>query len=149
MLEILARRSTCLKIRTAAMIVKNTQIKGIGYNGTFSNCKECNEYWSDEYKKLNLYISFDEWLKTDEFKNLHREWSLKNEVHAESNALKQISKNDINGCILYTLYSPCDACTKDIIAHNIKILYYKYEYLRGFDALIRLKEHGIECNKIE
>ena len=149
----LSKRSLCLKIQTACLIVKNTQILSIGYNGTFSGKEECCELWKSIYDSKNLDfkrdLTFSEWLLTSEFKNAHRDWSLKEEVHAEINALLYISKRDITkDYILYTLYSPCDACTKEIIAYGISNIYYKYEYSRGSEALKRLSKMGINCQKI-
>lgn len=152
MLEVLAKRSTCLKIQTASMIVKDKQIKGIGYNGTFSGSKECCSYWYDEYNTNNQEPdkkrSFTNWIHTNEFKDAHRQWSLLNEIHAEVNAIKQVSKNDIQGCILYTLYSPCDLCAKDIIAHDITTIYFRYLYSRGTNALTQLRRHHVDCVQI-
>ena len=55
MLEVLRGRSCCLKIRTTAMIVNDTQIISIGYNGTFSGFDECDvvwkKYWLDNVKQ--------------------------------------------------------------------------------------------------
>lgn len=149
-LELLAGRSSCLKMKTSAIIVHDTQILAIGYNGTFPHAKECNEYWLEYYKmhKQTDGILFNDWCKTDEFRELHRTWSLSHEIHAESNALKWISRRDVKDCIMYTLYSPCDLCAKDIIAHDIKTVYYKYLYKHGEESLKKLSDYGIKCIKL-
>jgi dCMP deaminase len=147
-LSILSERSTCLKYKTAAVIVKGTQILSMGYNGTFSHCVECIDYWKDQYKLIHEeykeIFSFDAWIKTNDWRKKHREWSACNEVHAEINALNWISKHDITpDHILYTIYSPCDACAKAIIAYGIKQVKYQYEYPNGRDALELLKKNNI------
>lgn len=150
-LEVLAQRSKCLKIKTAALISYNHQILSIGYNGTFSKHIECCDYWFNIYKKDNPdeKTSFNDWLKLDEFRLEHRIWSEKNEIHAEANALTYIQKRNINDdYILYTLYSPCDSCTKNIISYGIKNVYYKYLYPRGVESLKLLKKVGINCKQI-
>jgi dCMP deaminase len=154
MLDVLAKRSTCLKMKTSAMVVKDNQIIATGYNGTFDKHLECNAYWLDYYKKLPIDNTIDiscftDWVETNEFKELHRIWSKANELHAEANALKWISRNQASGCILYTRHSPCDACAKDIIAHNIKTVYYKYLYKHGSNAIDTLTKAGVVINKIE
>lgn len=147
--KILAERSTCLKMKTACLIVEDTQIVAKGYNGTFEKSTECSEYWFEKYKNSGSYKTFSKWLMTDEFRDAHREWAVANEIHAEANALKWINKRDANKYVLYTLYSPCDACAKSIISYGIKCVYYLYEYKRGRDALNRLQENGIECVEIK
>jgi dCMP deaminase len=146
-LEIIKDRSTCLKIKTAALIVKDTQIISIGYNGTFAKCTECADYWYEKYKQMNSGMSFDEWLLTREFRDGHREWSKSYEIHAESNALSWISKHDNCKYIMYSLYSPCDACAKEIIKYKnvIDRVIYKNKYSRGDDALKRLRDMEIPC----
>lgn len=148
-LQTLTKRSRCLKYKTAAMIVCKTQIMAFGYNGTFAKHKECDDYWRSYHLKKRIATPFDEWIKTREFRELHRDWSRLNEIHAEVNALNWISKRDINDdYVLYTTYSPCDACAKEIISYGIKHIKYEIEYPSGGDALARLRSVGISCDKI-
>lgn len=158
--DALRKRSCCLKLKTACILTSGTQIISMGYNGTFSGEVECIDYWYSMYKHRakkffvvdgNNYndTGFVKWLATDEFKDLHREWSAANEIHAETNALAWITPRDNRKYIMYTWYSPCDACAKEIIKYKkvIKTVYYKHMYKRGHDALKRLKDHGIICKK--
>ena len=149
MLVPLAKRSCCLKIHTSALIAEGSQILAIGYNGTFSKHKECNAVWKEFYNKLDGRLPFKKWLLTEEFKAAHREWSANNEVHAEANALQWVSKRNIKGCVMYTLYSPCNACAKSIIAHGIDTVYYKIFYQRGLEALNTLQRAGVKCQMLE
>jgi dCMP deaminase len=147
----LSNRSSCIKYKTATIISNNSQIVSLGYNGTFCKKEECNDYWYSYWDKLELSknISFNDWIKTKEFKLLHREWSEENEVHAEINALNWISKKeDTSNYILYTVLSPCNNCAKSIISHGIKTIYYHIEYSRGVNALNLLKKMGIKCYQI-
>lgn len=145
----LSMRSCCLKIQTAALIAIGRRVISFGYNGTFSKQIECNAYWRHYYGELVTECSFNQWLESDDFKNMHREWSKHNEVHAEANALSMIAKYDItDDHVMYTLYSPCDACTKTILLYGIKHVYYKKEYARGSNALNRLRAAGIIVTKI-
>jgi len=149
MLDKLAKRSLCIKIHTAAFIVSNQQILAIGYNGTFSKCDECITYWKQYHQSNNIDVPFDKWIKSDDFKTKHREWSKKEEIHAEANALTWISKRKVTkDYILYTKYSPCDACAKSIISYGIKNVYYEILYHRGKNAINRMIQHGITCRQI-
>jgi len=169
-LESFAKRSQCIKIQTAALIVHNTHIMAIGYNGTFRKHKECNVFWREKYEQLYSqaktlqshdpivissnstllnFPSFNQWILTEEFRLAHRKWSLENEVHAEANALQRIDERNItDDYIMYTLYSPCDLCAKSIISYGIKTVYYKYLYPRGINAIKKLKNAGIICELI-
>ena len=149
--EKICERSLCLKYRTASIITDGTQIISIGYNGTFSHQQECCDYWKDHYEK-NIKkdgkvdsLTFDQWLQTEEFKLLHREWSLENEVHAEINALNWISKRLVNAnYTLYTYLSPCENCAKSIISYGIKKVYYRIPH-KSLEVLIK---NNITCIKI-
>lgn len=147
-LETIVKRCCCLKLQTSAIIVQGTQIIAMGYNGTFEKHPECNDYWYDYYKKRNIAIEFDKWIATDEFKLLHREWSKEYESHAESNALRFLSRNLSKKCVMYSLYSPCIWCAKDIIAHKIQCVYYKYKYKHGNQSIVTLQLAGIPCVQV-
>ena len=74
MCEILAKRSTCLRIQTASIIVKNNIIVSVGYNGTASGQQHCCDYWKEEYKtviNVKPNISFEDFLKTNFFYHHH------------------------------------------------------------------------------
>lgn len=149
--ESLCKRSCCVKYKTASIITDGTQIVSLGYNGTFSKSIECEDYWRNYMKSDSVLFkeSFLDWIHTKDFKDKHREWSEKNEVHAEINALNWISKKDItDNYKLYTVLSPCDQCAKTIISYGIKTLYYRIEYHKGINALKLLRENGVVCIKI-
>jgi dCMP deaminase len=151
-MEVLAKRSLCLKYKTSALVVKGTQILCMGYNGTFSGRIECCNYWRDYYNRCIFnkeMITYEQFINSDNFRLLHHEWSTANEIHAEVNALNWISKKDIDDSyVLYTLYSPCDNCAKTIISYGIKNVVYKYKYKNGTSALKRLSENGIIYRQI-
>ncbi len=153
MCKILKNRSKCIKYQTSAIVVKDTQIMGIGYNGTASKQQECCDYWLDIWKETKSPIAYGEWTKTKEFRDLHSKWSCINEIHAEVNALNWISKKDINDTYaIYTYYSPCEQCAKQILSYGIKNVYYCEQYngrsTSGMDGLKFLQERGITCLQI-
>lgn len=147
-LNVIIKRCKCIKLQTSAIVVRDTQIIAIGYNGTFSHHVECQDYWRNYHNKKDIQIPFDKWIKTPDFGHKHRIWSLSNEIHAEANALRYIEKNIGHECIMYTLYSPCLYCAKDIIAHGISKVYYKYKYKHGDEPIVTLHLAGIPCVQI-
>jgi dCMP deaminase len=169
-------RSTCQRLQTAAIIVKDNNIISIGYNGVPTNQKHCIDFWKEFYiiikglsgispnnellkfhnsiiKDLNFndnillpFTTYEEFIKSDEFRILHHYWSDMNELHAEQNALLQ-SEISTNGATLYTLYSPCRQCAKSIISAKIKKVIYNYDYSRDLEGIEMLKHSGIDIKK--
>ena len=45
-------------------------------------------------------------------------------IHAEMNAIL-FSRRDLSGCVLYSLYAPCENCLKFIIQTGIRKIIYK------------------------
>lgn len=150
-LPVFAERSLCLKYKTSAIITKGStpQIISIGYNGTGPKQIECCDYWKAQYEESKHECTFDEYIKTHEFRLAHREWSNTYEYHAETNALRYITPKDVTpDMILYTLYSPCDNCAKVILSYKIPTVVYVYKYPRGNNALQHLDKSGIICKQI-
>lgn len=91
---------------------------------------------NDKYKKF---------IKSDEFLKLHKDWSEKNELHAESNALLFAAKEgrSTNNSVLYTIYSPCNRCAKEIIIAGISKVYYLNKY--SDEGIEFLEKNNIKC----
>ncbi len=149
--EILALRSTCIRIQTAAVIVKNNNVVSIGYNGCYSKSEHCSDYWLTEFNnKYSYTMSWEEFLKSDYFYTEHHKYSLKNELHGESNAIVNASKNNISSedSTMYTLYAPCINCAKLIISSGIRKVIYKHLYKRDLSGLELLNAHKVEVKEI-
>jgi dCMP deaminase len=146
---ILAQRSTCVRIQTASIIVKNNVIVSVGYNGTVSKAEHCSKYWTEQYEKTykSIYSEFNNFIKSFEFAKLHHEWSQPRELHGEMNAILQAGKHGISlkHSTMYTIYSPCINCAKCIITSGIQVVYYYMLYKRDMSGIQFLKENGIEC----
>ena len=171
------KRSTCQRIQTASVIVKNNNIISIGYNGVPCNQKHCTTFWKQFFncakgqnqqvdtdinsfyqfivkefgfnvELMRAFQTYEEFIVSDLFSQLHHSWSDKYELHAELNALLQAETNT-HGATLYTLYSPCRQCAKSIISAKIvKVVYYE-KYLRDIEALELLQRSGIIIEKIQ
>lgn len=150
MCDILAQRSTCCRIQTASIIVKDNIIISVGYNGVVSGQEHCIDYWQIEYdilkRRTRLEDSFDEFLNGEYFSSAHHELSNKNEIHGEMNAILFAGKNGIplQDSTLYTIYSPCIHCAKSIYTSGIKKVVYKKVYHRSIEGLEFLRDRGIE-----
>ena len=102
--EAVLERSTCLRRKYGAVLVKNGCVIGIGYNGAPRNFTK-NINWDTEEKYK--YV-----------------------IHAELNAIANAANNNvaINGADLYLTLSPCLDCIKMIAQFQIKSVYYLKKY---------------------
>ncbi len=148
--EILARRSTCIRIQTAAIIVKNYNVLSIGYNGCFSKSEHCSDFWRAEYEANHKNLTWEQFINTDYFYENHHKYSSKNELHGESNAIVNAARNNISSenSIMYTLYAPCTNCAKLIISSGIEKVIYRKIYKRDMTGLELLNEQKIEVAQI-
>lgn len=133
MCKILAKRSTCLRLQTSSIIVKNNVVVSVGYNGVPTKQEHCCDFWN----RINPYETIDELLESEYFYNKHHEWSVIHELHGEMNAILFAGKHGISleNATLYTLYSPCIQCAKSILTAGITKVYYQYLYKRNTDGI--------------
>lgn len=119
-----ARESHCVSLHVGAVIVKDKRVISMGYNGTPAGSVNC-----DEALEKGLFE-----------RDKHHEWSLKNEIHAEMNALMFAAKNGIkvDGCVMYVTHQPCDECLKNIMQSGIKKVIYLRKYGKSSnDSIMR------------
>ncbi len=112
-----ARRSTCMRRRFGAVIVKNDQIISTGYNGAPRKTTNCIDLGVCARKNLNIPSG--------------QNYELCRAVHAEMNAIIHASRLDMVGADLYlagfdaetgkpVLYpEPCLLCRRVIINAGI------------------------------
>lgn len=174
--DVIKNRSTCLRLQTAAIIVKNNNIISMGYNGVPTKHNHCYDFWKELYDyinnielnpsieikqfyndqieiilkhdTLNKHDTFDKFIESDMFKELHHIWATTNELHGEINAMLQCESN-MKDAILYTLYSPCIQCAKSIVSAKIKEVYYCHEYKRDQTGINFLQKCGIKIEQIK
>ena len=117
-----ATRSTCLRKKVGAVIVRDKTILSTGYNGSIRGLDHCED--------VGCLIEDGHCVAT---------------VHAEANAIIQAAKNGvaIDGAELYTSASPCWGCFKLIANSGIRRIYYGefYRDERSREMAVRL---GIE-----
>lgn len=129
-----SKRSTCLRRKVGAIIVKDKRLLATGYNGVPSGITHC-DVTGCLREKLNV--------PSGERHELCRG------LHAEQNAIIQAALHgvSIDGATLYCTTLPCIICAKMIINSGIR----KILYLEGYaDSLTEemLDEAKIERVKI-
>lgn len=146
----MASLSKCVSHQVCSLIVKDGRIISTGINGTFNGRINCCDY-----AKEQGWLG-DDGLLIPEFRPLHSEWSLKNEVHAEINAISSAAKFGISTeeSEMYCTLAPCINCAKSIAASGIKKLFYLHEYYNtntyaNPDWKNVLEESGIEVIKVD
>lgn len=121
-----AARSSCWHLHTGAVIVKDKRIIASGYNGAPPDIKNCLEAGC---RKDREGIPFNE-----KGKGVCRG------VHAEENAMNQIKREDLKGTALYSVYYPCSACAKSIVANGIEEVVYNMVYKEPDSLTLELFE---------
>ena len=112
--NVVSQRSTCVKRKVGAVLIKDSHIISTGYNGAPTGFKHCT---SESCVRKNL--------KPGEKPELCRG------IHAEVNCIIQaaIHGTSIKGeTTLYTTTFPCMSCLKLIINAGIKKVVYKEGY---------------------
>lgn len=133
-IELIKKRSTCLRRQVGAIIVKDKRILATGYNGAPTGCRHC----------LDIGCLRDELgIPSGERHELCRA------VHAEQNAIAQAAQHGISvaGATLYVTHQPCVMCAKIVINAGIERIIYSGDYPDAL-SLELLNEAGIELIKI-
>lgn len=128
--ELVAKRSTCLRRKVGAVIVRDNQILSTGYNGAPKHVPHCSETGCLR-KQMNVPSG--------------QRHELCRGVHAEQNAIIQAAVNgsSIAGGVLYCTNQPCVICSKLIINAEIRSIYIADTYPDEL-AQEMLREAGIE-----
>ncbi|TCT13096.1 dCMP deaminase [Natranaerovirga pectinivora] len=131
--EMIKERSTCLRRKVGAIIVKDKRILTSGYNGAPSGCTHCEEKGC-----------LREQLKIPS----GQRHELCRASHAEQNAIVQAAMHgvSINDSTIYVTAQPCVICSKLIINAGIKKVVFKGDYPDELSMEL-LKEANIEVIK--
>ena len=135
--RVVAKRSTCLRRKIGAVIVRDRRILTTGYNGAPSGLAHCSESGGirDELKIPS---------------------GTRHEVcralHSEMNAIIQAAQHGVStkGATLYCTNQPCSVCSRMVINAGIVRVVFTGAYPDEF-AVSLLKEAGIElvCRESE
>jgi len=132
--KLVASRSTCIRRKVGAILVKDKRILCTGYNGAPSGLKHCEEIGCI---RANSSVASGE------------RHELCRGLHAEQNVIVQaayygipIAKSD-----LYCTNKPCSICAKLIINAGIKRIFFEEDYNDALSDLL-LNEAGVEVIKL-
>jgi len=105
--NLVATRSTCLRRKVGAVLVREKKILATGYNGAPSHIEHCEKAGCLR-DRLNIPSG--------------QRHELCRGLHGEQNAFLQAALHgtSVNGSILYSTVQPCIICTKMIINAGIK-----------------------------
>lgn len=134
----LAKRSHCIKRHVGAVLVKDTRIISIGYNGPPSGTHNCDEEFPGKGCARDS------------------KGSCSLAIHAEQNAILYAVKNNasVEGSTLYVTLSPCLACARIIFSMGITSVVYlrsyaEYKGIELDEGVDFLNRFGVGCSKYE
>lgn len=133
--QLVAERSTCLRRKVGAVLVRDKRIIATGYNGAPSRIKHCFEVGCLREQKG---------IPSGERHELCRG------LHAEQNAIIQAALHGVSveGATLYCTNMPCSICSKMLINARITEIYYKEGYADDLSSLL-LGEAELPCLHLE
>ncbi|MDD5496083.1 MAG: cytidine/deoxycytidylate deaminase family protein [Candidatus Omnitrophica bacterium] len=113
--DLVSKRSTCLRRKVGAVLVRDKKILATGYNGAPSKVRHCSEVGCIR-EKLKI--------PSGERHELCRG------LHGEQNAFLQAALHgtSLKGAILYSTTQPCIICAKMIINAGIDEIVIKGDY---------------------
>lgn len=111
-----AERSTCLRAKVGAVIVRDRSILATGYNGAPAGLPHCLDVGCLIYESRTPDGEIEQ--------NCYRT------IHAEINAITQAARNGsaIRDADIYVTHTPCIHCLKVLINTGISRVYYGKPY---------------------
>jgi dCMP deaminase len=121
--EMVAQRSTCLRRKVGAILVRDKRIIATGYNGAPAKVSHCLDIGC---------LREQQGIPSGERHELCRG------LHAEQNAIIQAALHgfSIEGATLYCTNMPCAICSKMLINARIEKIYYKEGYADSLSSLL-------------
>jgi dCMP deaminase len=154
MAEITAELSYAKRLQVGAVIVKNQQVIGTGYNGTPAGWdNDCeNVEWCSAGGWLSAEEIVEGWpyegtyLDTDgnEMQGRYRLKTKPETLHSEMNALMKVARSteSSEGATLFCTHAPCIDCAKAIYQAGINSVYFRNHY-RDDSGLNFLEKSGV------
>ena len=132
--KLAAQRSTCLRRKVGAILVRDKRIISTGYNGA---PKDVNHCLDTGCLREQMGIPSGE------------RHELCRGLHAEQNAIIQAALHgvSIKGAVLYCTNMPCLICSKMLINAQITEVYYKEGYADDL-SISMMTEAGIPLKQI-
>ena len=135
MAKLAATRSTCLRRKVGAVIVKDSHVLSTGYNGSPRGVSHCEEKGC-----LRVLMNVPSGTRHE----------LCRGVHAEQNAVTQAAYfgTSVKDATIYTTTFPCSLCAKILINSGIKEIVYSEGYMDDLSKDI-LEETDIVIRHID
>lgn len=133
--KMVSTRSTCIRRKVGAILVKGKRILATGYNGAPSGLKHCEELGC---------------LRESSSVASGERHELCRGLHAEQNVIVQAAYYGIPiaNSDLFCTNKPCAICAKLIINAGIKRVYFEEDYNDALSEML-LKEAGIELIQLK
>jgi dCMP deaminase len=138
-----SKRSNCIRRKVGCIIVKDTRILSLGYNGTPRGTLNCFEGGCD--RCMSLHNS-----SHNNHINTGSQLDLCMCLHAEENALLFVGQNELMGATMYVTLIPCVSCTKKILQCGLKRVVYSDSYNKEIEqmSLKMLQKSKIEIKQM-
>ena len=132
---LVSERSTCLRRKVGAVLVKDKQILATGYNGAPTGIVHCAERGCLR-QELNVPSG--------------QRHEICRGLHAEQNVLLQAARHGVSvrSSIIYITHTPCSICAKMLINAGIQEVIIAGDYPDKM-ALDFLKEAGVKMRKFK
>ena len=126
-----ASLSHALRLKVGAIIVKDSRVISIGYNGTPAGWDNNCEYMREDDVGIS-YVTKPE------------------VIHAEANAISKLARSNESGenADMFITHAPCLECAKMIFSSGIRNVYYKDLY-RSSAGLEFLQKCGVGTEQIK
>lgn len=136
MAKLASERTTCLRRKVGAVIVKDKSVVSTGYNGPPRGAPSCEEKGGCMRQKLNIPSG--------------QRHELCRAAHAEANAIVQAAKlgNSTENAVVYCTNFPCSLCVKLMINAGIKEIVYVDGYPDELSKEL-LEECSMNIRKID
>jgi dCMP deaminase len=135
MAHVVAKRSTCLRRKVGAILVKEKHILSTGYNGAPKGMRHCSETGC---LRENMNIPSGE------------RHELCRGLHAEQNAIIQaaVFGISIKGSVLYCTNTPCVVCVKMLINAGVMEIICAGDYPDNL-AKLMMDESGLKIKRFK
>lgn len=130
-------RSTCIRRKVGALLVKDNKIVSTGYNGSPTGIPNCSDDSNRCYRSAHNIPSGEK---------LELCYAVHAEINAIMNAIK--SGTDLTGSVIYVTTFPCSSCAKALIQAGVKKICYLDKYTNEF-TLKMIQEAGVVCHEMD
>lgn len=134
----LAKKSKCVSRQVGCILVRNNSIVSSGVNGSGPGQKNCCDHFRNYTPATQ--------------REVHHQWSLVNERHAEVNLLGKVIQNqtEISGSTLYVTLQPCVSCTNLIAVSGITRVVFGELYDKGdIQSVGNLRSSNVEVDMVK